>query len=98
MTYFIFFFILQKIVKLKDCVDFQHIKQLRFIQQCQTVKEKEAEWIYNIQSSITFFLLTQSEAFLLEMARCRQIQTGVIFLLDSINNMQLLCISQFIYS
>lgn len=33
------FFGLQKIVRLKDCVDFQHIKQLRIIQQLQTVKK-----------------------------------------------------------
>lgn len=33
------FFGLQKIVRLKDCVDFQHIKHLRIIQQLQTVKK-----------------------------------------------------------
>lgn len=33
------FFGRQKIVRLKDCVDFQHIKQLRIIQQLQTVKK-----------------------------------------------------------
>lgn len=84
MTYLIFFFFwLQKIVILKDCVNFQLIKQLRIIQRRQTVsrrkRERETKVIYNLQSSITFACWYNQRDFLLEMVRCQQIDFGEIF-------------------
>ena len=80
---FFVFFLLQKIVILTDCVNFQHIKQLRIIQRCQRVsrrkRERETKVIYNLQSSITFACWYNQKDFLLEMVRCRQIDFGEIF-------------------